>query len=190
MPIANIAEIKASIVRSDKLLEDTVPIHLDEESAKHTNCYAYSMGIINNSFSEGHVTFVPGFTENQMYDFESQESLIENIKKDLENIGIKFKEYQLGEKPELKENEYLVKLFFSPPSKYLSSGDFHFVRQDRKSGKWFHKMGWETQPAIIQSDVQYEQVEAGSEPDSIISHTLFEDVYIYNPVCYFVITES
>lgn len=191
MPIASIAEIKASIVRSEDLLEKGVPIHLDSAIVTKTNCYAYSMGIMYNTFPDGQHFYVPGFTEGKMYDIESLESLLENIKQDLKNIGIKFQEYQLEEKPKPKENEYLVKLFYAAPCKNLSSGDFHFVRQDKKSGKWFHKMGWLNQPAILQSDSQYEQVEAGSEPASFISHDIIGEVIAtYKPVSYFIIMES
>lgn len=188
-----IDSIKESIVRSDNLLKGGVPIHLDETTVTATNCYAYSIGIMYNFLTKMRGFYNPGFTEHNRYMPEdTPEVLMQKVERDLENLSIRFREIKLGEKPELKENEYLVKVFMADPNEKIPNGDFHFVRQDRNTGRWFHKLGWNLQPAIIRSDPEYDDGTTceGEEPDNFISHCKDGFTFKYYSVGYLAIEEK
>lgn len=180
-------DIRNSIVRSSSLLKEGVPISLDEKTVNSTNCYAYAMGIMYNILTKPRGFYNPGFTENESFKLiDTPEILINRVKHDLDNIGIKYREVISEKKGELKENEYLVKIFMADPNEEIPRGDFHFVRQDRKTGKWFHKLGWDRQPEITQSAPECDDdYILGSEPEDIticcnnnFSYTYYEAGYL------------
>lgn len=188
MRILETGTIKNSIRRSEDLLQGSNPIALDAETVEATNCYAYSLGIMYHGTRGKH--FIPGFTEELPYFGKNTEELMEKIEIDLENLGISFRKIELEEEKQLQENEYLVKVFYTPPNKKLPAGDFHFVRQDRDTGIWFHKMGWYRQPDIIQSDPEYEKVIPGIEPSTFTVNYDDGFSYVYDPVAYLAIEED
>ncbi len=188
MRILEIEAIKDTICRSEDLLQGNNPIVLDAETVKTTNCYAYSLGIMYNGMKGRY--FIPGFTECLPYYGESTEELMGKIVIDLQNLGISFRKLELEEEKNLQENEYLVKVFYTPPNKELPTGDFHFIRQDRDTGIWFHKMGWYRQPDIVQSDPGYEGPIPGSEPSNITSNGKDGFSYVYDSVAYLAIKEN
>ena len=192
IPNEEMEKIKNSIVRSKKLLEGGVSIQLDESTVKETNCYAYSMGIMYNNDTKDRGYYNPGFTEHYRIDgTEDKETLISKIEADLNNIGIQFRILDLEDKIELEEDEYLVKVFKAEINKEIPRGDFHFVRQDRESKKWFHKIGWKRQPDIIKSDPKYNDDSIpGSEPETFTTHCKDGFKYMYYPIVYLVIKES
>lgn len=195
MPITisskEIKDIKNSIVRSKDLIGGGTPIQLDESIVTETNCYAYSMGIMYNKNTKNRGYYNPGFTECETLNGrENKEMLISMIQKDLDNIGIRFRVLDLEDEVKLRDDEYLVKVFKTEINEKLPRGDFHFVRQDRESQKWFHKFGWKLQPNIIQSDPEYNDDSIpGEEPDSFTTHCKDGFQYMYYPVVYLVIKE-
>lgn len=187
-----IERIKNSIVRSENLLKGGVPIQLDESTVTETNCYAYSMGIMYNSFTKIKGYYNPGFTEyERLSGDETSEILMEKIRTDLNHLGIQFREIGLEKKIELEGNEYLVKVFKADINEKLPRGDFHFIRQDRESKKWFHKMGWQRQPDIIQSDPGFDDESIpGVEPDTFTINCDNGFTYMYYSVGYLAIKED
>lgn len=185
-------DIRDSIVRSNSLLSEGVPISLDETTVNAINCYAYSMGIMYNFFTVLRGFYNPGFTENDSFKpDDTPEILMNRIKHDLDNIGIKYREVIDEEKDELEENEYLVKIFMADPNEEIPKGDFHFIRQDRKTGKWFHKFGWKKQPEVIQSDPGYDDDSIpGDEPGEITIHCKNNFSYTFYEVGYLAIEEQ
>lgn len=126
------------------------------------------------------VTFVE---ENEYFiDIHSCDSCRSLLPSEHANSENKWKEL-------LAENEYLVKVFYTPSNRILKGGDFHFIRQDRQTGVWFHKMGWHRQPDLVRSDNGFWGPVPGKEPTKItgISHGGFS--YAYEPLVYFAITE-
>lgn len=89
----------------------------------------------------------------------------------------------------LAKDEYLVKVFYTPSNKKLSNGDFHFIRQDRETGIWFHKMGYKRQPDLVRSDDGFLSPIPGKEPTKItgVCHDGFS--YTYEPIAYFAMKE-
>lgn len=187
MRILEIRKIKNTIRRSEDLLQGNNPIVLDEEIVETTNCYAYSLGIMYHGIMGKH--FHPGFTENLQYYRENAEELMEKVIIDLRNLGISFRKLELEEKKELKENEYLVKVFHTPPNKKIPAGDYHFIRQDRQTGIWFHKIGWYRQPEIVRSITEFRAEISESEPLTFTAQYDYSFFYVYNPVAYLAIAE-
>lgn len=126
------------------------------------------------------VTFVE---ENEYYiDVHSMDSSRSLLPSEYANPENKWTEL-------LEENEYLVKVFYTPSNSRIRGGDFHFIRQDRQTGIWFHKMGWQRQPDIIRSDNGLWSPIPGREPTKITSIFCDGFSYTYLPLVYFAITE-
>ena len=174
-------KMRKSIVCTAKLLKNGIPIELDEDTVETTNCYAYSLGIMYNGIRCLH--YSPGYTEGMKYKGIGPQELMRKTEIDLHNLKINFRRVNLGQSIELKENEYLVKLFFYPHTTDLPSGDFHFIRQDPKSKKWFHKIGWYNQPVLVKQNDNI-----GEEPNQLILRDS-NSFLVYQPVCYYAITE-
>ena len=191
MPTINISKLKDSMVRSNNLLQNDIPVVLDATTVEGINCYAYALGIMYDDDTKRRGFYRPGFTEGIRYDGENVKELMKKIRIDLQNLGISFRQFDLNSKKMvLRDKEYLIKVFYTPKNKKLPAGDFHFVRKDKQTGKWFHKMGWYKQPDVVQSDPGYEGPIPGSEPTTF---TLNDDdgfTYVYNPVAYLAITED
>lgn len=184
-----IRKIQKSIISDSKMLKNGEPVALNWKTAETINCYAYSLGIMHNRDRKG--MYIPGFTEKNKYDVTIAEDLIKGIEADLKNLEISYRFIELFDKFDLLENEYLVKVFIAPPTKMLDGGDFHLIRQDKETGRWFHKMGWHRQPEIIDVKPEMGKDYMKEGPKSIISRD--EDCntpIIYNPICYFAITQK
>lgn len=175
----DLQELRKSIVRTDKVFAG-YPVQFTRDIVESINCYAYSMGIIYHGKKE--IDFYPGFAIGKTWNVRKEDEIIQNVRADLRKIGIRHRQIALGKKPELKSNEYLVKLYLLPASIIVPEGDFHFIRQDKKTGRWFHKMGWYDQPDFVQED--------DSEEPGVIVESANGKVYIYREVCYFAITEK
>ena len=180
-----IKEMKESFVTENRLFSvknrDVIP--LSEELALKINCYAFAIGCLCPS--ETGEDYVPGFTENSPY--ESQEDLTQKVILDLTNLGRSFRKLSLFGPRDLKENEYLIKLFYTQPSKDMPCGDFHFLRQNKETKIWYHKPGFYNQPVVASIVNSSETI---LDPDELI----FVDQetkkpYIYYPICYFAIEE-
>lgn len=180
-------KVYKSIINSSKLFKNGRPNKLDENTTKSTNCYAYSLGIMYNS--ESWIRHSPGYTQKIRYQGISPEELMRNVKIDLKNLKIIFRCIGLGEKVELNPNEYLVKVFYAPPNSRLLCGDYHFIRKDPKTGKWFHKLGWHNQPCLVKLDNDYKKKHLGEEPERITNREKDGFYFVYQPVCYLAITE-
>ncbi len=179
--------VRKSIISGSKLFENGRPKNLDEDTLKSINCYAYSLGIMYNA--ESWIRHSPGYTQRIRYQGISPEELMRNVKTDLKNLKIMFRCIGLGEEIELNSNEYLVKVFYTPPNSRLLCGDFHFIRKDPKTGKWFHKMGWYNQPCLVRLDNDYKKKHLGEEPDRITNREEDGFFFVYRAVYYLAITE-
>lgn len=187
MKIRNLRKIRKSIVRSDKLIENGLPTTLDEDTAETINCYAYAFGIMYNGVR--YVHFSPGYTEYQKYMGISGLELMRKTEVDLNNLKIPYRKIMVEEEVKLQPNEYLVKVFYASRSEILPKGDFHFIRQDPKTEKWFHKVGWYDQPVLVTQSNDYKKERVGTEPDQLIVRDDSCRYTIYQPVCYYAITE-
>ena len=179
MPSIGIEEIKNSMLRSKDLFNNGVSITLDLISEELVNCYAYSLGIMYPRD-----IFNPGFSQNLKYYGREPEELMAKICIDLETLEKSFRRLDLNDKIILEENEYLIKVFYSPPNEKLKTGDFHFIRQDKQSGFWFHK--WKKQqPKVIQPNLV-----PNLGPTAI--NSIWDDGFIfkYEATGYFAIKES
>ena len=99
----------------------------------------------------------------------------------METLGSRFRRLDLNDRIILGENEYLIKVFYSPPNEKSKIGDFHFIRQDKQTGFWFQK--WrEKQPTIIPPN-------SISEFGPDVINTIWDDgfVFKYEAVGYFAI---
>lgn len=184
--------IRNSIVRGKDLLNEGFPISLDEITVKQTNCYAYSLGIMFNCFTKIRGFYSPGFTEHDNYKPEdSSEVLLNKIRRDLKNLHINYRDILVKGNAKLQDNEYLVKVYMANPNEKLPNGDFHLIRQDRASGKWFHKLGWFRQPDIFQCDPGFEDESGTPGEASDIITSVYDDKFrcIYHTVGYLAIEE-
>lgn len=181
-------KIKRNIVRSKDLIIDGVPWYLNPVMLQGTNCYAYALGILYPGKIGIH--YHPGFTEGLAFCARNGRELLESIYLDLKNLDIKFRELNLDSEVILEENEYLIKVFFLPHNDNLPMGDFHFIRQDPLSKNWIDKLGWSSQPDLVQSLPGVNSFIPGSEPQNILH--LYENGSIasFEPVSYFAITEQ
>lgn len=183
MIIKCVRKMRKSIIHTEKLLKNGIPIELDEDTVESTNCYAYSLGIMYNGIRCLHYT--PGYTESNKYKGTGSQELMRKTEIDLQNLKINFKRVPLEQIVELERNEYLVKLFFYASTDDLPSGDFHFIRQDPKTKKWFHKVGWYNQATLVKQNDSI-----GTEPNQLIIRCDSCYYIVYQPVCYYVIREK
>lgn len=178
MTISKINTIKKHFVSENRLfsVEENNTIPLPEDLIKHINCYAFSIGCLYPG--ESGVDYIPGFTTGEI--FTGSENLIEKVCLDLSNFNRHFRKLSFFGPKNLKDNEYLVKIFYSSPSEICPKGEFHFIRQNRETGIWYHMPGHSKQPCIIK--LVGSQVNA--EPDELIG----EDMHtFYYPVGYLAI---
>lgn len=140
-------------------------IGYDKRLNNSTNCYAFAMGwtlAAKNRYDD----YVPGFMTGHPYSVALSEKLVRG---DLEAVGRKVYEviYQIPK--ELPEGEgYWIKFMYCPERGDL---DAHFMRKDKKSGRWIHKMGWEMPPKLC-----VRKVEFGSKKDAILDMMRADDV--------------
>lgn len=179
MPSIKLQDIQSSILRSKDLFQDGVPITFDLEEKKLINCYAFSVGI---TYPKD--IFNPGFSQNLEYYGREPEEIMVKTYIDLETLGKRFRRLSLKDEIILGENEYLIKAFYTPPNEKLNRCDFHFIRQDKQTGFWFHKYKG-NQPQVLTPNLVPKL-----GPDII--NTSFDDgsVFKYEAVGYFAITEE
>lgn len=179
MPSIELQDIQSSILRSEDLFQDGVPITFDLEEKKLINCYAFSVGI---TYPKD--IFNPGFSQNLQYYGREPEEIMVKTYIDLETLGKRFRRLGLENEIILGENEYLIKAFYTPPNKKSTIGDFHFIRQDKQTGFWFQKYKGK-QPEILPPNLVPKL-----GPDII--NASFDDgsVFKYEAVGYFAITEE
>ena len=179
-----IKKIRKSILRSNELLNNGTIKPLDEITVKKTNCYAYSLGIMYNADKDWYYDL--GFTENSIQYYVQPDLIIEKTCKDLDNLEIKYRKIDLNGDKTLKDNEYLIKMFYKLPTGSYDCGDFHFIRQDKRTKKWFHKMGWYAQPEFVKDDNEtHFEFDAEGEPKRFYYMSS-----LYSPLMYFAITEK
>lgn len=180
-------KIRKHIVCGSDLLKDGKPVPLSRDITLSINCYAYSLGILY--CKSGSINHIPGYTAEKPYKGISPIELMQNIELDLINLRIPYRRIELDETVNLKEREYLVKVFYAPPNQFLDGADFHLIRKDNKTGLWFHKLGWFNQPSLTQLDNDQKKESLGYEPETITCRGYDGSTYINYPVCYLAITE-
>lgn len=115
---------------------------------KVTNCYAFAMGwqvAANNKYDD----YVPGFLCGQPYSVANCAKL---VKADLEAVGRKVYEILYDIPEELPDRDgYWIKFLYCPKKGDL---DAHFMRKDKKSGRWIHKMGWVMPPKVCEKKLE------------------------------------
>lgn len=189
MEKTKIKKIRKSILRSSELLNNGTVKPLDKITVTKTNCYAYSLGIMYHAEEDD---FLIGFTEDALKDYTNPEKVIEKICRDLKNLKIPFRKISLEDDKTLKEGEYLVKVFYALSNEDYDGGDFHFIRQDRRTKRWFHKMGWCGQPEFVRDDDDTSfEFESNGEPRSFRLKEWFnEEPLFYKPLMYLAIKEQ
>lgn len=114
-----------------------------------TNCYAFVMGWrvpAKNKYDD----YVPGFLCGMQY---SVSNCAKIVKADLEAVGRQVYEILYDIPEELQEGEgYWIKFLACPEKGDL---DAHFMRKDKKSGRWIHKMGWEMPPKVCVRNLEF-----------------------------------
>jgi len=162
---------KKHLVKENQLFSNNLILPLSEKVVENTNCYDYVLNTLydNNAYGFN----VPGFTTGTR--FTSRKDLPEKVCADLENLGIHYRKLKLFDSKDLGDNEYLIKAFYYSPSRSYPKGTFHFIRQNRETGLWYHKPGREEPIAIGYED-----------PSKIffIGEIASPHCYFY-PVCYF-----
>lgn len=187
MPNIELKKLKACIVRTKDLIKNGEPVALSENICLSINCYAYALGILYNGTEK--IPFNPGFTDGLLYLRPTPNQLIENICTDLRNLKISFRKLGLDDDIKLLKHEYLIKVFYCQSNAFLNTGDYHFIRQDPKTGYCFQKCGIFHQPEILQSNFSYSNRLTIEEPDIVISSTQEGFSYELLPIAYFAIKE-
>lgn len=123
---------------------NTYLIEYDSKLNSYTNCYAFAIGWrvpAQNKYDD----YVPGFLAGKPYSLENSASL---VKADLEKVDRKVYEILFNIPKELPEGDgYWIKFLCNPTKGELSA---HFMRKDKKSGRWLHKMGWKKPPSVCE----------------------------------------
>lgn len=172
--VALLRSLEQSIVPTTKLLEGPKVIQLSDGICKSVNCYAYALGILYRVQIGEFIQFCPGFTANNTVNW--QKDIMKYIEDDLNVLDIPHRLIPLDGNIRLRAGEYLTKVFM-----HKDRSDFHFVRYDPVTKKWFHKEGL-YQPEIMRVYEEVEHSIFSKEPKSY--H--FGD---YRPVGYFAIKE-
>ena len=105
-------------------------IGYDKKLYEVTNCYAFAMGWQLPAYNK-YDDYVPGFLSGKVYS--------EVLAEKLEVV------YDIPK--ELPDGEgYWIKFLQCPKKGDLGA---HFMRKDKKSGRWVHKMGWSLPPKVV-----------------------------------------
>lgn len=116
-----------------------------------TNCYAYAMGWVvgaDNKYDD----YVPGFLAGKPFSVANAAKL---VKEDLERVGREVYEIVYNVPKELPNGEgYWIKFLHCPEKGELAA---HFMRKDKKSGRWVHKMGWKMPPKVCVRNLEFEE---------------------------------
>ena len=146
-------KIKSSIVNEKELFNDDFEINkLRKKVCENTNCYAYSLGIMEPAPRNKNL-YIPGFTTFENTNYLSKENFILKVSEDLHNLKIEFRKYGIDDEITVNDNEYLIQVLFVPKdTKNFRKGIFHFSRKN-KNCKWFSKMGWLYQPCFEEVEI-------------------------------------
>lgn len=124
-------------------------IGYEERFVKTTNCYAYAAGwkcSAHNKYKD----YIPGFLTGQPF---SVENLVNLVKDDLEATGRKVYEVIHDIPEHLTDGDgYWIKALLC---KAKGAEGIHFMRKDKKSGRWIHKMGWEMPPKVCVRNLEF-----------------------------------
>ena len=131
----------------------TYIIAYDKRLNQSTNCYAFAMGW-RYSAKDPYKEYIPGFLTGQKI---SVENMAELVKSDLEAVGRKVYEIVYDIPDELPDGEgYWIKFLHCPKK---GEFDAHFMRKDKKSGRWIHKVGWEMAPKVCVRNLEFKSKE-------------------------------
>lgn len=123
-------KIKSSIVNEKELFNDDFEINkLRKKVCENTNCYAYSLGIMEPAPRNKNL-YIPGFTTFENTNYLSKENFILKVSEDLHNLKIEFRKYGIDDEITVNDNEYLIQVLFVPKDKKnFKKGDFHFQKK-------------------------------------------------------------
>lgn len=176
------------IKRSGELIQNGIALTLPSAISQGINCYAYALGVtfpIERKIGSYH----PGyFTGNSIINFSDIEKLKTAISEDIYASGREHRCIECSKNVSvenilLREDEYLIKLFCLKPSEDYKYGNFHVMRQDPISKKWFHKEGWYSQPGVV-----FQKYFSDGQVNEPILYYIND--FKFEPVYYFVIKES
>lgn len=145
-------KIRESILQPERMLDKTG--NVKELNVMHNmllNCYAYALGIM---YVNPKVLYNFGFMTGEDDSRFCKNGVISEVKaenmmkSDLKELGLKCRKFNLNDKIELEDNEYLIKWYYCN----IEEGDIHFFRQDPESGIWFHKPGRMLAPQVVGSE--------------------------------------
>lgn len=124
-------------------------IGYEERLNKTTNCYAYAAGW-RCPARDKTKDYLPGFLTSNPY---SVENLVNLVKGDFEAVGREVYEviYDIPEHLHDGEGYWIKALYCSEEG----PGGIHFMRKDKKSGRWIHKMGWEMPPKVCVRNLEF-----------------------------------
>ncbi len=126
-------------------------IGYDKKLYETTNCYAFAMGWLVEA-SNKYDDYVPGFLAGVPYSVYVAEEI---VRADLEAVGRKVYEVLYDIPKELPDGEgYWIKFLHCPENGEL---DAHFMRKDKKSGRWIHKMGWSMPPKLCVRNLEFKE---------------------------------
>lgn len=116
---------------------------------KDINCYAYALGldIKENEIFDG--AYEPGAisgANNLLFSRFTYNELLYWLYEDLKLLNIEYCDSypdELIQNNEWKIAIFTEKLYCLKENEYLR--DYHFLRES-KSGIWYHKLGWDSQP--------------------------------------------
>lgn len=180
--MVNLTKLKKHIVPEERLFLNGNIVLLPRELVRNINCYYLALGILYSTGS--FLDCIPGFTTGDLYTNNSD--LISSIETDLKNLDIGFRKISIFEPLTLEDDEVLIKLFYHSPSENFSRGDFHFIRQNKETGIWYHKPGI-NQVCCLEG---FANKKENFDPDELIfTDENTREVFKYYPLCYFALKE-
>lgn len=127
----------------------TYLIGYDSRLTQTTNCYAYAAGW-RCPAKDKYVDYIPGFLTDLPF---SVENLVNLVKEDLKAVGREVYEVIFDIPEHLEDGEgYWIKALYCEEK---GAEGIHFMRKDKKSGRWIHKMGWEMPPKVCVRNLEF-----------------------------------
>lgn len=125
------------------------PFRAEWKNIIKTNCYAYALGLDYNYEDLGINGYEPGFTYDLKLpsNFDGSD-LINNVVKDLDNLGIDFR--HVNDFYKLKDDEWRIAIYGGYRYSCDMFDDYHFMKQT-KDGIWIHKSGYYGKPICLQT---------------------------------------
>lgn len=124
-------------------------IGYEDRFVKTTNCYAYAAGWKYSAHNK-YKDYIPGFLTGKPY---SVENLVELVKGDFEAVGRQVLDVIYDIPEHLYDGEgYWIKALYC---RAKGAEGIHFMRKDKKSGRWVHKMGWEMPPKVCVRNLEF-----------------------------------